>query len=473
MNKLRRFFATSGIYFAGSVFSKLISFFLLPLYTRRIPPDEFGTFDVAATVVSLTVPVMFLQIWDGMFRFAFEKDARGDKYGVISDSFATWSIGAMLYTVIFFAICAFTAFPCRLLTYIYGIVTAVQYQYAYIARAFRDNRLFVVSGLINSALNALVNIVLILCFNVGIESLYIAPVVGCAAQVIITEIALRPLSHIRLTSIKVKSLRQMLAFSVPLCISTILYWFFSGLTKLYISEKLGAYSNGLYAVACRFTSLLTFLTTAFQYAWNETAYLLAKDGDRFEKYRISVTAVFRLVMSGCAAFILLSKLAFPYLVGKAYGEAILIIPLALAGVAVNSFSAFVDTIFMAEKKTRKLLAATAAGAFVNLISTPFFTSFWKLPGAVGALALAYAALAVFRVCSLRRLFSFRLKAADTLYLLLPAAAFFIYFDCGTIVTVLSIVSLVFASLWGLREFLIPLFRRAAKATGRKIKYETE
>jgi O-antigen/teichoic acid export membrane protein len=62
MSKIKRFLVTAGIYLLGNALSKLIGFFLLPLYTSKLPPDRFGMFDLVVTVITLSVPVVFFQI---------------------------------------------------------------------------------------------------------------------------------------------------------------------------------------------------------------------------------------------------------------------------------------------------------------------------------------------------------------------------------------------------------------------------
>ena len=69
MNHKKRFFKTASIYFLGNVVTKLISFFMLPLYTARLSPASFGYYDVSISVLNLAVPILFFQIWDGVFRF--------------------------------------------------------------------------------------------------------------------------------------------------------------------------------------------------------------------------------------------------------------------------------------------------------------------------------------------------------------------------------------------------------------------
>ena len=463
MNKIKRFLETAGIYLIGSVLSKLIGFFLLPLYTGKLPPDQFGMYDLVTTVISLSVPVVFFQIWDGMFRFAFEKHNPNEKYSVVSSSFLVWASGLVIYSIVFLMMCKALRFEFTWLIYLYGIAVAVQYQYVYIARAFLRNKLFVMSGLINSLLSAITNIVLILMFNIGIESLYIAPILGCIAQILMIEIVLQPLKHLHLHDIKVHKIMEMLRFSLPLCIATILYWLLSGYTKIAISQQLGTYSNGLYAVANRFSSVMMLLITVFQYAWNEMAYLMAKDDNRAAKYEKSVEYIFKIVLLGSGVFMLFIKIIFPYIINSAYRDALMIVPLSLIGVAVNAFAGFIDTIFMAEKQTRWIFMTTVIGAGINIVALWIFTPIWGLQGAIGALCFAFTVLALFRIYVLGKIFAIKLHWSNFLYILMLAAVVWVFYAVNnTLWLVLVIIFLSGVSVYSLHDILISLLRGIIK-----------
>lgn len=458
MNKMKRFVGTAGIYLTGNVLSKLISFFLLPLYTSKLPPEQFGTYDLVVTIISLTAPVAFFQIWDGMFRFTFEKKETKGKYHVISNSFIVWLLGLVVYSIAFVGLFMVFRFENGFIIYIYGVSVALQYQYVFIARAFLKNKLFALSGLINSFLSAVVNIVLILGFDMGLKSLYIAPVLGCIAQIIIIEISLRPLRSFRLCSIKGDDIMEMIKFSIPLCAATVLHWLLSGCTKIAISGQLGTHSNGLYAVANRFSSMVLLMLAVFQYAWNEMAYLMAKDNDRAEKYQKSVEYIFKAVMLGSGVFILCTKLLFPYFVAPVYFDALSIVPLSIIGVAVNGFAGFIDTIFMTEKQTRWAFRTALAGAGVNITALCIFVPIWGLQGAVGALCLAFSAIALMRAIVLVQIFKLQFSLINLLYCLILAIAVLVFYTVGNPLIILFIIILLGGiSLYCIRDLLKVLF----------------
>lgn len=463
MSKVKRFIETAGVYFIGSILSKLIAFILLPLYTSKLAPKQFGTYDLVVTVISFFVPVVFFQIWDGMFRFAFDEQKSNEKYSVISNSFSVCALGCVIYSMVFWTMFKAFHFEFPWLIFLYGILFALQYQYTFIARAFLKNKLFVLSGLINSILSAIINIVLILKFNIGIESLYIAPILGCVAQILLIEIVLHPLKHFRLNDIKIYQMIEMLKFSVPLCVATVSYWLLSGYTKIAISQQLGTYENGLYAVANKFSSMISIVISVFQYAWNEMAYLMAGDDNRIIKYEKSIQYIFKVVILGTGVFMLFIKLVFPYFVNTVYQDALMLVPLSLIGVAVNSFAGFIGTIFMTEKRTRYILWTTVIGAVINIVCVWILTPIWGIQGAIGALCLAFTVLAFLRIYIIEKMFSIKFPWSYSIYFIMLAAVVYVFFAVdNTLWLVLIIILLSGISVYSLRDILFALWRGITK-----------
>lgn len=463
MGKARRFIETAGVYFIGNVLSKLVALFLLPLYTSKILPDKFGEYDLVFTMLSLFVPVIFFQIWDGMFRFAFEKEGIKDKYRVISNSTTVCFFGGIIYSIAFFIIYKILHFELALLIFIYGISFALQYQYTFIARIFLRNKLFVVSGLVNSLLSALLNIVLILRFGLGYESLYIAPVIGCIAQILIIEIVLHPSAHFHFKHIERYLIGDMLKFSIPLCIATVSYWLLGGFTKVVISQKLGIYENGLYAVANRFSSVVTLVVGVFQYSWNEMAYMMIKDDNRVIIYEKGIHLMFKAVILGSGILLIVIKLIFPYLIDQSYIKALELVPLTLLGIAANSLASFVSTIFMTEKQTQYILRTTGIGAILNLVCVWFITPVLGIQGAIGALCLSFIIIAILRLYLLKSIINFRISVTYILYIPIIIVVIFLFFSISNVL-ILNLILLLLLGFTGysLRDVMMGILKSIAR-----------
>ena len=141
--KFKQFIKTALIFLTGNMLSKLVSFFLLPLYTSKIDPSQFGNYDVAMSFINLIVPIAFFQIWDGMYRYSFEYKEKKEKEVVISNAFAFCGFGVLIYLTLFPLLQAFFHIDYFVYALIYGIIYALHYLHTYAARTYLSNKLFV------------------------------------------------------------------------------------------------------------------------------------------------------------------------------------------------------------------------------------------------------------------------------------------------------------------------------------------
>ena len=71
------------IYSAGIFFSKILVFFLIPIYTYYLVPSDYGYYDVLVSNMQLLVCIAFLEIWNGVLRYMFDYDDIKDKNIVV------------------------------------------------------------------------------------------------------------------------------------------------------------------------------------------------------------------------------------------------------------------------------------------------------------------------------------------------------------------------------------------------------
>lgn len=413
---VKRFIKTAAIFFTGNVLSKLVSFFLLPLYTSRLSPEQYGSYDIVVSIINLIAPIAFLQIWDGVFRFAFDYETNEDKQKTINNGTFIYFCGIIFYIALFNAMSVYFEIEYSVYALLYGFFFALQYIYTFAARVYLKNKLFAVSGVINTVITAVLNIILILLFGWDVKSLYISHIVGIVIQLIIIEFSIGVIRKFKMSHIDKKLVLKMIRFSVPLCVATISYWLLSGYTKTLIHEKLSTYANGVYAVANKFASMITIAVTVFQYAWNEMAYMMANEQDRTKNYNICVDIMLKGTLWGTANICLLVKLVFPYLIDAQYSDALELIPACIIGVAFNSLAGFLGTLFMTEKKTGFILTSTLISAAINIVIGYIGCVLWGLQGAVVSLAIAFLLLLVLRIIKLIISYSVKVEVNNVLHL---------------------------------------------------------
>lgn len=455
---VKRFLQTSAIYFIGDVMAKIVSFFLLPLYTLYIAPAQFGQYDLVFTFINLVSPIAFFQIWDGAFRFSFDKEKIDDKYYVISNALILFSLGILLYLPAIFLICNYYGFQYKSAVVIYGFTFGLQYMAGFSARIFLDNKLFVASGIINTFTSAILNVVLIMVFHFDILSIYISAIAGSVLQISFISFRLKILKHFSISHLDRPLCLRMLRFSIPLCLATVSYWLLTGFTKMSITGRLGMAANGLYAVAIRFSTAIVLLVNVFQFSWNELAYLIANDESRVEKYRMSTDFLIKSVLCGTVVACVVIKWIFPVLVGPEYSEAFFLVPITIIGVSFNTVAGFLGTFFMMEKKTHHILYTTVTAAAFNCCLCYWGISRFGLQGALFVLSASFLLLMLFRILIVSAKFKMKLSLVSLLSMAFLPLIFLCYYTDSVLIDIASVIVTLAFYFWSIRQFISLFFK---------------
>ena len=214
MNYLRQFFKTGFTFFVGSVFTKILSFVLLPLYTNLINPSDYGTYGYVVTLVSTLVPIAFVSIWDSVFRYAFLEKFKNSV--LVSNGYVVMILGTIIYGIGLFILNIFVPFNYVFLIYLYSLSIAFQYYFTVISRINRNNTLFALTGAINSFVSLFLNYIWIKYFSFGVVALYLSSIIGTIIQIVIIEVKYKSICKINLSDIDFSLIKDMIKFSIPL-----------------------------------------------------------------------------------------------------------------------------------------------------------------------------------------------------------------------------------------------------------------
>ena len=77
--RIRYLAKNTAIFAVGNMGTKLISFFLVPLYTNVLSTDQYGVADFVHTICMVLAPVIVLNIGESVMRFALDRDADYDE----------------------------------------------------------------------------------------------------------------------------------------------------------------------------------------------------------------------------------------------------------------------------------------------------------------------------------------------------------------------------------------------------------
>ena len=458
MKDLWRFVKSSGIYFVGTVLTKLISFLLLPLYTSYISPEGYGTYDLSLNYIMFFCSVLYLDIWSGILRFMYDYTGE-DRKKPISSGLAIFFCSTILYCVTLFAAMPYLKLEYPVLLLLYGMLMNFQTLAGYIARGFGRNVLYTSAGIISSLVTVLFNILLLVHFHMDYSALLVASIIGYLVNILIIVIGVREPGAFSLKHFDRKIFKDMLIFSLPLCVNSVAYWFLTSYNRLVVVEHFGPAANGFYAIAGRFGSMVTLFTTCFQMAWQELSFSKTAKSQNLDDFY--TTAINNYIKSMGAGLILLIPTIFiiyPLMVNESYDMGKTLVPLYLMGTILSTIGAFLGNAFTAIKKNNLLFWTMLAGSVSNVICMHLLVNRLGIQASNVALMIGFFMTCLTRVILFKKCVRLRVDYKSIAILLLAFLGVWYVYTVGNIWTnLLALLGAVLISVYLFRDVLREMF----------------
>lgn len=461
MSNIQKFIKSTGIYFIGNVLTKVISFFLLPLYTNYIPTDGMGYYEQANAYLNIIVPVICVAIWSAILRFIFDYDDLSGKYKVIFNAMVVFTGSFLLYllgSVILGSIKEIRDLP---LIFIMGVAMMLHSCYTNITRGLGYNAIFAFSGIVGGLVNCVTNIILILVFHMDESSLFISLALGLFVQIVMMECKVHLLKHLSFRLFDKELMVTMLKYSAPLAVNSACYWFLTGYIRIGITNNLGLDANGIYAVAGKFSTVIGLISNCFSLAMQELLYSLGNKKENKEQFYTSVSNYYiKFLMFGLILLLPVIEVVFPFFIKGDYVAAFPLIPFNLLSTVASIYGVFLGDVFAAEKQTRSLFYTTVAAAAVNVSAFHILVGYFGLQAANIALCAGFFTIIIARILLLRKFFTIKLDYKMVLTTtLLFIATFIIYLTQGVLVNIIVFIVLFAITCFAFRDLLRNLYAK--------------
>lgn len=430
----------------GKIFTALVGFLLLPVYTRYLDLQEYGLIDLVIVYATLIVPIITLRLELAVFRWLI--DQRGDRQATgatITSILQLVTLSAGVFTLVYFLFNHFVAIPHTALVYSYVILSVVSSILLQIARGMGRTVTFVVGSAMAGFAAAILSILMIIVLDFGFAGALGALAGGFMVSIVYTAAALN-LSNYIVRKPQGVSKKELVSFSLPMIPNGAAWWGINALDKVVISKVLGVAANGIYAVSGKFSFLFVGLYEVFNMSWTESAarHINANDRDQF----FSSTFNFVLKFFGSCLLLLLAGVPFifPFFVGNDFKEAYLYIPIILAGVFFGMIVKFIGAIYVAKKMTKQIMNTTIAATLVSLCINLSLIPYIGLWGAAISIFVAYLFVAIHRYIDVQKYVKLTIQSSVLMllaffYLIISIA----YYQQMMVLDVLGfILALVFA-----------------------------
>lgn len=394
----------------GRMCTQGISFLLLPLYTAILDTSEYGTFDLLVTYGTLLLPLVGMQLDQGLFRFILEsRDDIKRQKELFSTIVCSELLQIVVYIILLEIVSLFVHIPHKHFLIAYVGVNIIAAFFLQLLRGLGRNKAYAFASFLSATTILVLNVFFLAILHLGLEGLFLSTVVGTGSSVLYMCFTIKPWRLFELASIKKNVLKEVQAYSIPLIPNNLAWWVVNASDRTIISFFLGVALNGIYTVSNKFSNVFITFYNVFNLSWTETVTLHYHDNDRDAFLSDTITKVYKLFSGACLGITALMPFIFPYLVNvkytDAYYQVILLMYAMLCRVLVGLYSC----VYIAMKETKKIAYTSLWAAVINISVNCLLIKQIGLYAASISTLLAFGAMAIIRYMDVNRVIKMRIE----------------------------------------------------------------
>lgn len=380
-----------GVLAISNFATKLLSFFLVPLYTSILTTSEYGTYDLFSTTVYLLVPILTLNIQDATIRFSLDENY--DKKNIISVSLNIF-IKGLVILLVFSALNYITnilpIFNDYIIVFIFmyifqalvGIMTSF-------ARGCEKITEISIASVLGSVIFIGLNIAFLVVFKWGLMGYFLSSILGNLSQVIYLIYVTKLCKYIGKQKDDKATRTEMLNYSCPLIANTVAWWVTNASDRYIVIWLCGTTANGIYSVAYKIPSVLNILQSIFTDAWTLSAVKAFDSEDKDGFFSNMYNGYNCLMVLACSFLIFSDKFFAKILYANDFYKAWEYVPFLLISIVFGATSGYIGGIFSALKKAKILAQSTTVGAVANIILNVILVYIIGTIGAAISTAISY------------------------------------------------------------------------------------
>lgn len=416
MGKYRNLVVNTALFALNSVATKLISFFLVPLYTAHLTAGEYGLTDMSLTVISLLTPLVTLDVAEAVVRFIVGDRAREDSYTVLALGVTAVSVVVVAALTPLLDLGAFGGLGEFKGWFVAAYATsALMNMCGQVARGMDRVKIIPACAGVSSVVTLVSAVALIAWARMGVTgyfaSVTIGPAVAIAMYFTAGGLGASVMGGVRTLATSARKevwalCRPMLRYALPLIPNSLFWWLGSGINRLFITGMLGIAASGLFAAASKIPNLLNTAYSIFQQAWQLSAF--QESGN--EGLSRFFSTVFALIQAGMTVLCAVLSLAAPWLAsillqGETFEAWPMIAPLLLSNL-FNVFATFYGTVYATTMHTTFIMGTTVFGAVSCVVLTPALIPLMGTYGACVASALGQGLVFLMRAVDSKKYLRF-------------------------------------------------------------------
>ncbi len=393
MNK--NIFKNISFYTIGALIPKAIGFFLLPIFTRYLSPDEYGIINYTESITLFLFAITILSLNTYLLRHVFDYEKEEDRKKLIGNvflfitfiNFVMLAIELVLFPRIISAFDIKIDFnPYFILAlinnflHIFSVVPLIIFRYKGKAKNF------VAVNITHSFLQIILSLILVIYLDMGVLGRYYGSLIS---NIIFLIVYLIIVYNNTILKLNLPQIKEGLVFSLPLVPGTFLSIIISVSDRIMLERFVSLTDLGIYSVANTLGMLLQILAYSSYLTYEPIIFSkIGKDGFADSIYKIK-TFFMSIIIVLAFLYALFSKEILTIMVSSKFMMGVKVIPIIILSTVFISGNYLFGTILIGFKKTNISFLSNTAGAIINIMVNLFMIPLTGIYGAALSTLTSY------------------------------------------------------------------------------------
>jgi O-antigen/teichoic acid export membrane protein len=400
-NQLLRLAKHSIVYGLGAAATSIVSFFLLPMYTRFLSPADYGILAIFNATISVMYVISYLGLGASLLQFYVEADNEQEKKEILSTVFIFLTainliicIVPMVFAkeisqLVFHSNLYTTHFRVMFLTIFFDVGVYIALS---IFRAKQKSVNYIAVSLVRLVMTTFLNVLLLGVLHQGVLGVLEATLISL---IVLYAVLIASLIKDMKLQLSITKLKKMLLFGLPFVPADLADWLLSLADRYFLQFLSTSQQLGLYSLGYTFGSMIgTLITAPLALVWQPFLISIAKNKDAKQIYASTFTYFLLVGVFVFLGLSLLSQEVIHAMTTSPFYDAYKVVPLvALAFLLEGCYLVFEGGIYLV-KKTQYIPLVMGMATVVNLALNYFLDRRFGMEGAAIALVISYATMPI-------------------------------------------------------------------------------
>ncbi len=395
-------------YTIGNLGTKVLAYVMVLVYTHFISTSDLGYYDLILTTISLLQPLVMLMLDDGVYRWMIDP-VQKDKKEIISTCLKLVNDSTIVAIAVFLIINSYFHFKFAGIIVFY-FYTAMIYQLILNSvRGLGNSRLYAFSGILNSFVLLISEIIGLVFLHLGVEVLLISAVISNSVAIIFLYSRQKELHDCLRRPFNKELARDILHYSVPIIPNNISWWVVNSSDRYIILFFLGASFNGIYSISNKFPTVITTVTGIFYFSLQEIMIKEYGSPDRDEFYSNIFKKYYLLLYGLVLCGIPFTRFVIQVFVSSDYQSAWEYTGILYLSTVYSALSGLLGIGYQISRETGRSIRSTIFAAILNFVINIAMVKNFRLYAACVSTLIAYVFLLIIRIWHSKKYFTLRIN----------------------------------------------------------------